>query len=91
MEENMQEFEEKQTFIVEDENGESFVAELLTIIEVENIEYAVYSIDRNDEDTDVYVARVGKDEEGNDTIVTIEDEEERNRVFDIVQRMIDES
>ena len=83
--------EEKQMFIVQDENGIQSVAELLTILEIDGIEYAVYSIDKDVENSDVYVARVGKDQDGNDKIVSIEDEEERSRVFDIVRRMIDES
>ena len=91
MENNELQNEEIQTFVVQDEYGKNMVAELLTILEIDGVEYAVYSIDSSEEDSDVYVARVVKDAEGNDEIVTIENDEERTKVFEIVQKMINES
>lgn len=88
---NTEELEETQTFVVQDEYGRNMVAELLTILEIDGIEYAVYSIDASEEESDVFVARVVKDAEGNDNIVTIENEEERTKVFEIVKKMINES
>ena len=88
---NLEEEEEVQTFVVQDEFGRNMVAELLTIVEIDGIEYAVYSIDASEEESDVFVARIVKDVEGNDNIVDIEDEEERAKVFEVVQRMINES
>lgn len=83
--------EEKKTFIIQDENGIQSVAELLTIIMVDGIEYAVYSVDKDLENSDVYAARIVKDQNGNDRIVSIENEEEKNKVFGIVEKMINES
>ena len=80
--------EERKTFIVQDENGLQSVAEIITMIEVEGLEYVVYSIDRDVENSDVFVARVIKDENGNDKIITIENEEERTKIFEIVQNLI---
>ena len=88
---NIEDVEETQTFVVQDEFGRNMVAELLTILEIDGVEYAVYSIDVSEEDSDVFVARIVKDAEGNDNIVTIENEEERAKVFGIVQEMINES
>ena len=88
---NLTEEEEAQTFVVQDEFGRNMVAELLTIVEIDGIEYAVYSIDASEEESDVFVARIVKDAEGNDNIADIEDEEERAKVFEVVQRMINES
>jgi len=86
-----EELEESQTFVVQDEYGRNMVAELLTILEIDGIEYAVYSIDASEEDSEVFVARIVKDVEGNDNIVSIENEEERAKIFEIVQKMINES
>ena len=88
---NQEELEEVQTFVVQDEFGRNMVAELLTIVEIDGIEYAVYSIDATEEESDVFVARIVKDEEGKDNIVSIEDEAEKAKVFEIVQKMINES
>ena len=86
-----EELDEIQTFTVEDEFGRTMIAEVLTIVEIDGIEYVVYSIDASEEDSDVYVARVYVDSEGNDNIVSIEDDEERAKVFEVVQKMINES
>ena len=88
---NEDELDEIQTFIVEDEFGRTMTAEVLTIVEIDGIEYVVYSIDVSEEDSDVYVARVVVDADGNDNIVSIEDDEERAKVFEVVQKMINES
>lgn len=83
--------EDKQTFVVQDENGIQSIAELLTVIEVEGIEYAVYSIDTDSENSDIFVARLIKDQNGTDRIISIENEEERKKIFGIVEKMINES
>lgn len=88
---NEGELEEVQTFTVQDEFGRTMTAELLTIVEIDGIEYVVYTIDATEEESDVFVARVVKDLEGNDNIVSIENEEERAKVFEVVQKMINES
>ena len=83
--------EEKRNFIVQDENGMQSIAEILTMLEIDGIEYVVYSIDNDIETSDVYAARVVKDHNGNDTIVSIENDEEKRLVFGIIEKMINES
>ena len=81
---------DRKVLFIKDVNGEEKTAELLTILQIDGIEYAVYSIDKDVNTSDVYVARIIKDLNGNDSIVTIENEEERNNVFKIVDKMINE-
>lgn len=83
--------EEKRNFIVQDENGIQSVAEILTMLEIDGSEYVVYSIDKDLENSDVYAAKVIKDQDNNDRIVSIENEEEKKKVFGIVEKMINES
>lgn len=83
--------EEKRNFIVQDENGMQSIAEILTMLEIDGNEYVVYSIDKDLENSDVYAAKVIKDQDNNDRIVSIENEEEKKKVFGIVEKMINES
>lgn len=81
---------DRKNFYVTDKNGVRLLAELLTILRIDGIEYAVYSMDQDVNTSDVYVARVIKDNYGNDSMISIENEEERKKVFQIVDRMINE-
>ena len=83
--------EDKKMFFINGINGEQKCAELLTVLQIDEVEYVVYSIDVDKDFSDVYVARIVKDLDGNDNIVNIEDESEKNKVFAIVNSMIKES
>lgn len=83
--------EDRKTLFIKDTNGRELEAELLTILQINGIEYAVYSVDKDDYTSDVYVARVIKDQNGNDSFVSIENEEEKNKVFQVIDKMINES
>lgn len=84
--------EERNTFLVEDENGNEIEATEITRMKVEdtNLEYLIYSID--DEETKdlpeeqqqviILAARVTKDENGEERLENIEDEEEKQAVFE---------
>ena len=82
--------EDKKMILINDINdGQKFV-ELLTILKIDGIEYAVYSMDKDDNVSDVYAARVIKNDNGTDSIVSIEDETEKMKVFQIIDKMINE-
>ena len=75
--------ETNQKFQVEIETGEIKEAELLTIVEIDGKEYAIYMIDNDDneyESVDVLASYVMKDSEGYDIIEDIEDNDERQEV-----------
>ena len=80
------------TFLVEDENGEQIEATELTRIKVEDtdLEYLIYSID--DENTKnlseeekqviIMAAKVIKDENGEEVLMNLEDDEEKQAVYE---------
>lgn len=83
----------KETFLVEDENGKEIVATVITRIKVEDtdLEYLIYSIDdekdnRNVPDEEKHViimaARVDKNDKGEEILSNIEDEEEKQAIYD---------
>lgn len=79
------------SFVLQDENGLQYNANLLTILKIDGIEYAVYDIDSDSENVDVYVSRIVKDLNGNDILEDIDDKIEKKKVFGIVNKMINES
>ncbi len=83
--------EEKETFIMKDENGNEKEAEIITIIEIDNKEYVIYAVNKNEESDNIFASRIIKDENGNDVIKSIENQEEKNKVFEIIKELLSNS
>jgi len=75
-------------FKITDENNIERDATLITVIEVEGKEYVIYSIDRDEENVNIFVSSLVKDANGNDIIVDIEDEKEKSKLNEIVKNII---
>ena len=76
--------------IVLDENGNEVEATIINIIEVNGQEYLLYSVDVNGDEANLYVNKIIKDENGEEDIVPIESDVERNTVFDEIKNLINE-
>ena len=74
-----------------DENGNTVEADVIDIIEVDGKEYLLYSVDANEEECDLYINRIVKNSNGEDDIIPIEDEEEKRRVFEILNDLMEET
>ena len=83
--------EEKETFIMIDENGNEKEAEIITIIEIDNKEYVIYAVNKNEESDNIFASRIIKDENGNDVIKSIENQQEKNKVFEIIKELLSNS
>ncbi|MCL2497188.1 MAG: DUF1292 domain-containing protein [Symbiobacteriaceae bacterium] len=81
---NEEEEEELEYITVYDDDGREHVFELFTVLEVNGKEYAVlYPVDEDEDDEDedeAIILRIETDEDGEETLVDIEDEEEWNLV-----------
>ena len=75
-------------FKITDEQNIEREANLITIFECEEKEYAVYSIDRDAETVNIFVSRVEKDVAGNDILKDIDNAEEKAKVDNIVKELI---
>lgn len=75
-------------FTIVDENNETKNASLITVVEIEGREYAVYSIDRDLDNCDVMVSRLIKNADGSDLLEDIIDEEERKKIHSIVKEIL---
>lgn len=62
-----------QRFVVELETGEVVEAEMLTVLEIGEDEYAIYAIPGKPGKKDILASRVIQDENGYDTLVDLDD------------------
>lgn len=75
-------------FKVVDENGIEHTAEVVTAFSYKEKEYLIYSIDRDEENANILVSRLVKDEEGYDMIEDIDDDNERIDVQNAVKEIL---
>lgn len=83
--------EEKETFIMKDENGNEKEAEIITVIEIDNKEYVIYAVNKNEESDNIFASRIIKDENGNNVIKSIENQEEKEKIFEIIKELLSNS
>lgn len=80
--------EENNKFTIIDEFNNEREANLITVLEVEGIEYAVYSLDVDSENCDVLVSRIVKNEDGTESLEDVKDEKEREKLHNIVNELM---
>lgn len=78
--------ENSQKFQVQIETGEIMEAELLTIVEIDGKEYAVYSLDNNNGTVDILASYVEKDEEGYDKLVDISNPLDKEKISNFIKK-----
>lgn len=75
-------------FKITDENNVEREASVVTVFENNGIEYVIYSIDRDENDVNIFVSRLVKNENGKTIIVDISDDAEKSRINDIVNDIV---
>ncbi len=75
-------------FKVVDENGIEHDAEVITAFTYKDKDYLVYSVDSNEENSNILVSRLVKDSEGYDIIEDIEDDSERQEIQTAVKEIL---
>ena len=73
-----------------DEQGQEKEATIINIIEINNQDYLIYSISKNEDEDEIYVSKIIKDQNNNEDLVSITDESERRIVYDTIRSLIDE-
>ena len=68
-------------------DGEMKEAELLKTVSLDGENYAIYAIDKGDETSDILASRIVKDNDGKDTLVDLETDDERAKIRDIINAM----
>ena len=77
-----------QKFQVQIETGAIMEAELITVVEIDSKEYAVYSIDNQNGTVDILASYVEKDEEGYDKLVDINNPEDKEKVTNFIKDLV---
>jgi len=78
----------KQKFQVEIETGEKKEAELLSVVEIDGKEYAVYSLDNDNGTVDILASYVEKDEEGYDKLVDITNAYDKEKIANFIKSLV---
>ena len=75
-------------FMIKDENNIERQATLITVVENEGNDYVVYSIDRDQNNVNIFISKLVKDSAGNDVIIDIADPSEKARLNELVREII---
>lgn len=78
----------KQKFQVEIETGEIVDAELLSVVEIDGKEYAVYSLDNRNGTVDILASYVIKDSEGYDQLIDIDDPYDKEKISNFIKSLV---
>lgn len=76
-----------ETVVFRDENGEEVTFEVIDFIEVDDQEYVIAAMPDNDEEA--FILRVETDEDGNETYVTIDNDEEWETVAEAYEELLE--
>jgi hypothetical protein len=77
-----------QIFQVQIETGEVMDAELLSVVDIDGKEYAVYSLDNNNGTVDILASYVTKDEEGYDKLVDIDNPIDKEKISNFIRNLV---
>ena len=78
-----------ETILLNDEEGKEIEFDVLTKLDIEDKEYVIVA-PTGEEDIDAIALRVDKDAEGNDILVTIEDDEEFEMISEAYETIFSE-
>lgn len=79
---------EQKKFMVMDEKSVGHEAILLAVINFENNEYAIYSIENNNLSSNIYISLIEKDEQGNDILKSIDNNNKKEELKLIIKKML---
>lgn len=77
----------KQKFLVEIETGEIIEAELLSIVNIDGKEYAVYSLNNKNGTVDILASYVTKDADGYDQLEDITDPIDKEKISNFIKNL----
>ena len=80
----------EEKIMMRDEQGQEKEATIINVVEINNQDYLIYSISKNEDEDEIYVSKIIKDQNNNEDLVSITDVSERRTVFDTIRSLIDE-
>ena len=80
--------EERKTIEIIDEHGINRKANIMCGIDVSGTDYVVYSIERDNDNDNLFVSKLIKNNDGTNNMINIDDNSEKTKLADIVKEMI---
>ena len=71
------------------ENGEEKILEIITAFSYKDKDYIVFSNDKDNDTSNVYISRLIRGNDGYDSIEEIEDDKEREEVHSVIKEVIE--
>lgn len=71
-----------------DEFGNNIEGKIINIIEIDDIEYLLYSVSENEDEDAIYAKKIVKYASGEEDLIDITDTQEKDKVFNIVREYI---
>ncbi len=78
-----------ENFVMLDESGKERNARILNVMEIDGSEYLVYSLMVDEENESVYVKKIIRDAMGEEQLYSIDNEDEREKVFSVVREQLE--
>lgn len=78
-----------ENFVMLDESGKERNARILNVMEIDGSEYLVYSLMMDEENESVYVKKIIRDAMGEEQLYSIDNEDEREKVFSVVREQLE--
>ena len=80
--------EERKTIEIIDEHGINRKASIMCGIDVAGTDYVVYSIERDNDNDNLFVSKLIKNNDGTNNMINIDDNSEKTKLTDVVKEMI---
>ena len=79
---------EDTTLHIKDENGNVSEANLLNVVTIDEQDYALYYIEKDEENSDLFASRVVTDEKGNKILEDLKDNDEKTKIIKYIQETL---
>ena len=79
---------EDTTIQIKDENGNLKDANLLNVVTIDNQDYALYYIENDNENSDLFASRVITDANNNKVFEDLKDNEEKAKIIKYIQETL---
>ena len=75
-------------FLIEDENGLSKEANIITVFDYMNKRYMLYAVSKDDNNDNILVSELVKDSDGYDMLKDIEDDSIKEELDEVIKRVL---
>lgn len=75
-------------FLIEDENGLTKEANVITVFDYMNKKYILYAVSKDQDNANILVSELVKDKDGYDTLKDIEENSVKEELDEVIKRVL---